>query len=133
MTIAHFRFQQLDYVLDIYTNDRLVARLGLDPSSDNLRLNICKVKFRTGTLGQVTPSCTHRFKAKKRGGVERFHPPNICSSNLLRQSHLDRFFHLTEPTGVKVARLILQQLRIEPAHGVQAHLCHPCTAICNAQ
>jgi len=42
MTIAQFQFQQLDYALDIYANDRLVARLGLDASSDSFLLEYAR-------------------------------------------------------------------------------------------
>jgi serine/threonine-protein kinase HipA len=42
MTIAQFQFQQLDYALDIYAGEQIVARLGLDQSSDNFLLEYAR-------------------------------------------------------------------------------------------
>lgn len=38
MALKQFLFQQLDYALDIYAGDQLVARLGVDPQSDTYNL-----------------------------------------------------------------------------------------------
>lgn len=38
MALKQFLFQQLDYALDIYAGDQLVARLGVDPESDTYSL-----------------------------------------------------------------------------------------------
>lgn len=58
MTIALFQFQQLDYALDIYANERLVARLGLDASSDSFLLEYA----RSWILADGTLSSTHILK-----------------------------------------------------------------------
>lgn len=42
MTLAQFQFQQLDYALDIYANERLVARLGWDAASDSFQLEYAR-------------------------------------------------------------------------------------------
>jgi serine/threonine-protein kinase HipA len=55
MTILQFQYQQLDYALDIYANDRLVARLGLDPSSDNFLLEYARSWIQSGTGYALSP------------------------------------------------------------------------------
>ena len=56
MTTAQFQFQQLDYALDIYAHDRLVARLGLDTSSDSFLLEYAQSWSQSGNGYALSPA-----------------------------------------------------------------------------
>ena len=63
MTIAQFQFQQLDYALDIYAGEQIVARLGLDPSSDHFLLEYARAWIQAANGYALSPYLPFDTKA----------------------------------------------------------------------
>jgi serine/threonine-protein kinase HipA len=63
MTSAQFQFQQLDYALDVYANDRLVARLGLDAATDSFVLEYARSWVQAANGYALSPCLPFEAKA----------------------------------------------------------------------
>lgn len=55
MTASPFQFQQLDYALDIYANDRLVARVGFDTASESFQLEYARSWIEAANSYPISP------------------------------------------------------------------------------